>query len=91
MTEVRRVAVVSTGVIGASWAAHFLARGLDVVATDPAPDAEERLRAGWLTARGVDRTLRVAWSIADLQGAPRPGLDEMHAALGLRGMSRVAA
>jgi carnitine 3-dehydrogenase len=42
---VRRVAVVSTGVIGASWAALFLARGLDVVATDPAPDAEERLRA----------------------------------------------
>ena len=40
-----RVAVVSTGVIGASWAAHFLARGLDVVATDPAPGAEERLRA----------------------------------------------
>ncbi len=45
MTEVRRVAVVSTGVIGASWAAHFLSRGLDVVATDPAPDADERLRA----------------------------------------------
>jgi 3-hydroxyacyl-CoA dehydrogenase len=45
MTEVRRVAVVSTGVIGASWVAHFLARGLDIVATDPAPDAEERLRA----------------------------------------------
>ena len=45
MTGVRRVAVVSTGVIGASWAAHFLAHGLDVVATDPAPDAEERLRA----------------------------------------------
>ena len=42
---VRRVAVVSTGVIGASWAAHFLAHGLDVVATDPAPGAEERLRA----------------------------------------------
>ena len=41
-----RVAVVGTGVIGISWAAHFLARGLDVVATDPAPDAEERLRAG---------------------------------------------
>jgi carnitine 3-dehydrogenase len=44
-SEVRHVAVVSTGVIGASWAAHFLARGLDVVATDPAPGAEERLRA----------------------------------------------
>src|SRR5256885_1461591 len=39
------VAVVGTGVIGAGWAAHFLARGLDVVATDPAPGAEERLRA----------------------------------------------
>ena len=41
----RRVAVVGTGVIGASWAARFLASGLDVVATDPAPGAEERLRA----------------------------------------------
>jgi 3-hydroxyacyl-CoA dehydrogenase len=45
MNDVRRVAVVSTGVIGASWAAHFLARGLDVVATDPAPGAEQRLRS----------------------------------------------
>jgi len=45
VTGVRRVAVVSTGVIGASWTAHFLAHGLDVIATDPAPDAEERLRA----------------------------------------------
>lgn len=45
LPAVQRVAVVSTGVIGASWAAHFLARGLDVVATDPAPGAEERLRA----------------------------------------------
>jgi carnitine 3-dehydrogenase len=42
---VRRVAVVGTGVIGASWAAHFLAHGLDVVATDPSPAAEDRLRA----------------------------------------------
>jgi len=42
---VKRVAVVATGVIGASWAAHFLAHGLNVVATDPAPDAEERLHA----------------------------------------------
>jgi carnitine 3-dehydrogenase len=45
VTRVRRVAVVSTGVIGASWVAHFLAHGLDVVATDPGPGAEERLRA----------------------------------------------
>lgn len=42
---ITRVAVIGTGVIGASWAAHFLARGLDVTATDPAPGAERRLRA----------------------------------------------
>src|ERR1700761_3749424 len=42
---IRRVAVVGTGVIGASWAAQYLSRGLDVVATDPAPNAEQKLRA----------------------------------------------
>jgi 3-hydroxyacyl-CoA dehydrogenase len=41
---IRRIAIVGTGVIGASWAAQYLARGLDVVATDPAPNAEENLR-----------------------------------------------
>src|SRR3954465_12077688 len=42
---IHRVAVVGTGVIGASWAAQYLARGFDVVATDPAPNAETNLRA----------------------------------------------
>jgi len=41
---IRNVAIVGTGVIGASWAALFLAKGLRVVATDPAPGAEARLR-----------------------------------------------
>ena len=41
---IRRVAVIATGVIGASWATWFLARGLDVVASDPAPGAEAALR-----------------------------------------------
>src|SRR5215470_4633339 len=41
---IRRIAIVGTGVIGASWAAQYLARGFDVVATDPAPNAEENLR-----------------------------------------------
>jgi carnitine 3-dehydrogenase len=35
---------VGTGVIGASWAAYYLAQGFDVSATDPAPQAEEKLR-----------------------------------------------
>jgi carnitine 3-dehydrogenase len=42
--EVRTVAVVGTGVIGGGWAAHFLRTGYDVVAWDPGPDAETRLR-----------------------------------------------
>src|SRR5438067_1154643 len=41
---IKRIAIVGTGVIGASWAAEYLARGFDVVATDPAPNAEANLR-----------------------------------------------
>jgi carnitine 3-dehydrogenase len=41
---IHRIAIVGTGVIGASWAAQYLARGFDVVATDPAPNAEVGLR-----------------------------------------------
>src|SRR5271169_721899 len=43
-TPITRVAIVGTGVIGASWATAFLARGMDVVASDPAPGAEDALR-----------------------------------------------
>src|SRR6516162_1140228 len=41
---IRRIAVVGTGVIGASWTSLFLAKGLQVVATDIAPNAEVSLR-----------------------------------------------
>jgi len=41
---IRRIAIVGTGVIGASWSALFLAKGLQVVATDIAPNAEASLR-----------------------------------------------
>jgi 3-hydroxyacyl-CoA dehydrogenase len=56
---VKRVAVVGTGTIGASWCALFLARGLDVVANDVAKGSERTLRLlveqAWpaLTALGV--------------------------------------
>jgi carnitine 3-dehydrogenase len=59
VTPIRCVAVIGTGVIGASWAACFLARGLDVAAADPAPGAEAALRqavaAHWpaMTAMGL--------------------------------------
>jgi 3-hydroxyacyl-CoA dehydrogenase len=42
--SVNRVAIIGTGVIGASWAALFLAKGLEVVATDVAPNAEASLK-----------------------------------------------
>ena len=41
---IRRIAIVGTGVIGASWAAEFLSQGFDVVATDPIANAEANLR-----------------------------------------------
>jgi len=43
-TEISSVAIVGTGLIGSSWAACFLAHGLDVVVTDPAPGTEDRVR-----------------------------------------------
>jgi carnitine 3-dehydrogenase len=58
---VRRIAIVGTGVIGASWASEFLAHGFDVIATDPAPDAEKNLHrfvdAAWpaLIAKGLSK------------------------------------
>ncbi|KVL36984.1 3-hydroxyacyl-CoA dehydrogenase [Burkholderia territorii] len=42
--DIQRIAIVGAGVIGASWAAFYLSKGFDVVATDPAPQADARLR-----------------------------------------------
>ncbi|MGE4480606.1 3-hydroxyacyl-CoA dehydrogenase NAD-binding domain-containing protein [Acidocella sp.] len=61
--EIQKVAVIGTGVIGASWSALFLARGLDVIATDPAPGAEARLRD----------YIATAWPALVALGAVAPG------------------
>ena len=57
-SSVHRVGIIGTGTIGASWAAYFLARGMEVQAWDPAPDGEAALRAfvggAWPTLEGLD-------------------------------------
>lgn len=46
--------------------------------------AELDLDRGLLTARGLDRVLRVAWTVADLAGHDRPTVEDVDAALELR-------
>jgi magnesium chelatase family protein len=38
---------------------------------------EDAVQSGRLTARGADRVLRIAWTLADLAGRDRPGVDEV--------------
>ncbi|UEM23687.1 L-carnitine dehydrogenase [Skermanella mucosa] len=80
MTEslpIRTLGLVGGGVIGSGWAARALAHGLDVVAFDPAPGAEDALRAAvdnaWPAlertglAEGADRDrLRFVGSIPEV-------------------------
>ncbi|MET8166821.1 YifB family Mg chelatase-like AAA ATPase [Streptomyces sp. NPDC005329] len=47
-------------------------------------EAERSLERGVLTARGLDRVLRVAWTVADLLGHDRPGTMDVNLALQLR-------
>ncbi|MFB8107894.1 YifB family Mg chelatase-like AAA ATPase [[Kitasatospora] papulosa] len=46
--------------------------------------AERDMERGVLTARGLDRVLRVAWTVADLRGAERPDATDVAVALELR-------
>jgi carnitine 3-dehydrogenase len=61
--SVQRVAVIGAGTIGASWAAHFLSRGLDVTASDPAQNAEDFAR----------RYVAEAWPTVERLGGLAPG------------------
>jgi len=66
MSLISTVGIAGTGLIGAGWAARLLARGLDVIAYDPAPAAEGRLKSA----------IEVAWpSTLALLGdrQPKPG------------------
>jgi magnesium chelatase family protein len=54
---------------------------LDAAAMEPLRTALDR---GVLSIRGVDRTLRVAWTLADLAGRSTPGIDQVGTALSFR-------
>ena len=47
-------------------------------------DAERDMERGLLTARGLDRVLRVAWTVADLALLDRPAREQVRTALALR-------
>jgi magnesium chelatase family protein len=47
-------------------------------------EAERQLERGLLTARGVDRVLRVAWTLADLGGRDQPDAADVQVALTYR-------
>jgi magnesium chelatase family protein len=38
---------------------------------------------GEISARGVDRVIRLSWTVADLAGVPRPAVEQTRYALGL--------
>src|ERR1700740_354054 len=65
---IRRIAIVGTGVIGASWAAEYLGRGFDVIATDPGPNAEANLR------KYIDEAWKDLTNIGLSKGASRDRL-----------------
>ncbi|MGD9922970.1 MAG: 3-hydroxyacyl-CoA dehydrogenase NAD-binding domain-containing protein [Pseudorhodoplanes sp.] len=59
----KRIGLVGTGSVGSGWAAIYLARGFEVIACDPAPDAEIRLRA--FVADTWDALQRIGLATAD--------------------------
>jgi carnitine 3-dehydrogenase len=65
---IRRIAIVGAGVIGASWAAEYLARGFDVIVTDPGPNAEANLR------KYIDEAWKDLTSIGLSKGASKDRL-----------------
>ena len=72
---IHRIAIVGTGVIGASWAAYYLAHGFDVIASDPAPNAEANLRA----------YVKDAWELLAASGlAPGASLERLEFASSMK-------
>jgi magnesium chelatase family protein len=61
---------------------NHLRRGLPLPAGFQ--DVDEAYDKGRLSARGVDKVLRLSWTVADLAGRDLPGRDEVAIALAMR-------
>lgn len=70
---------------------RVLRRGPFALPAGRLTDLHTAIDRGWLTLRGFDRCLRLAWTVADLRGASSPTREDIGVALGLRGRGQVAA
>ena len=73
---------------GTPWRLNVEVPGSELRRTwPPAPGSlavlERSLERGLISARGVVKVIRVAWTLADLAGRPRPAKDDCDSALGL--------
>lgn len=83
VTAARERAMARFGCVNAATDPHLLRREY------PADDVGmallgSLLATGDITQRGVDRALKLAWTLADLEGAGQPTLDHVHRAAELR-------
>ena len=73
---------------GSGWQTNGEVSGTYLRRHLPLPDSlgsvDEAVDRGRLSARGVDKVLRLAWTIADLAGRDVPGRDELAIALAMR-------
>lgn len=79
--------------VGTPWSSNAEVPGawLRRQAGVPVGTLDRALGRGSLSLRGVDRVLRVAWTLADLAGRDAPGHDEVGQALLLRTRGQVSA
>ena len=92
--QVRHRVTVARDAAAQRWRAHGFRTNAEVSGTllrrrfRPSTVAMQPLRTaldrGLLSIRGVDRTMRVAWTLADLAGRTSPGRDEVAVALSFR-------
>ena len=73
---------------GSGWQTNGEVSGTYLRRHLPLPDSlqavDEAVDRGRLSARGVDKVLRLAWTVGDLAGRDRPGRDELAIALAMR-------